>query len=565
MFVHRQALLVLLWTVLGLLLRLNGLTLKPIWGDEWSTLVFSLGNGYQHIPLNVTIPLETLLSPLQPAEGLQFAAVIDRLHQESNHPPFFFLLLHLWLHLFPPDSTGWVSIGTARLLSVCFGVLAIPLTYALVRRWTRDHPFSDWASQSCTALMALSPFGVYLAQEARHYTLSILWILGLLYFLDRSLHSRSLSWWGVLAWILVNSLGLATHFFYGIDLLAAAAVLLVAISVGSTGRFSLRSMRSMRSTRSKCNVIPWRRFSWVALGTIATALVWLPTWQGMGGTSLTTWLERREWFAPVGRLLLWVLTSIFLLPVEGVPTGVAIGSGVILLAGFFLSLTFLWRSWQDKAPRLTLLLQFIGANGLIFLVLIYGLNRDLSVAPRYQFVYFPALVLSFGLAFAWQGFHHPKSRLTLIALYAIALLGSLSVSTNFAFQKSEQSDRFLPTLLANYPPSPAQSLPLILTTTYDNHGDIGSLMSLAWQWQSDRQKASFPFTAHPRFLLLSDQSAENDRLGAILQAQSGSYLLGLINFAAPQSVENLGCVPQVAIKAPGYRSQFYQCPPLLLH
>ncbi|MFZ9737607.1 MAG: glycosyltransferase family 39 protein [Prochlorotrichaceae cyanobacterium] len=559
MFVHRQTLLVIFWTLLGFLLRFQGLTLKPIWGDEWSTLVFSLGNGYQQIPFDLTMPIATLLSPLQPPEGLQFAAVIDRLHQESNHPPLFFLLLHLWLHLFPPGTNGWVSISAARLFSVCFGVVAIPFTYALIRQWTRTQPFSLWASQACTALMALSPFGVYLSQEARHYTLSVLWILALLYCLERSLQPRPLPWWLVFAWIVVNSLGLATHFFYGIDLLAAAVLLIISLGFGVRGSPNPEQSPGQLWARG-------RRLSVVALGTIATALLWLPTWQGIGGTSLTTWLERRELFAPLGRLLLWVLTAILLLPVEGVPGGVAIASGIIVLGAFFYSLRFLWQAWWDKTPFLGMLLQFVGVNGLIFLGLIYGLNSDLSVAPRYQFVYFPALILGFGLAFAWQGFQYPQSRKTLISLYVIALLGSFSVSTNLAFQKSEQSDRFLANLIAQYPPSSAQTLstqtlPLIFTTPYENHGDTGYLMSLAWQWQHDRQAPGFPFTAEPQFLLLSDQSAENDRLATILGERQEPYLLGLINFAAPYSVEALGCVAQVQAKAPGYWSEFYQCQP----
>ncbi|MGA0197712.1 MAG: hypothetical protein ACO3NK_01050, partial [Prochlorotrichaceae cyanobacterium] len=334
-----------------------------------------------------------------------------------------------------------------------------------------------------------------------------------------------------------------------IDLLSAAVVLLTSLWFGqgylSPGQLWARG----------------RRLSVVALGTIATALLWLPTWQGIGGTSLTTWLERREVFAPLGRLLLWVLTAILLLPVEGVPSGVAIGSGIIVLGAFFYSLRFLWQAWWDKTPFLGMLLQFVGVNGLIFLGLIYGLNSDLSVAPRYQFVYFPALILGFGLAFAWQGFQYPQSRKTLISLYGIALLGSFSVSTNLAFQKSEQSDRFLANLIENYPLSSAQTLPLIFTTPYENHGDTGYLMSLAWQWQHDRQAPGFPFTAEPQFLLLSDQSAENDRLASILEERQEPYLLGLINFAAPYSVEDLGCVAQVQVKAPGYWSEFYQCQP----
>jgi uncharacterized membrane protein len=588
--VSSPTLLVLLWTLLGLGLRLHGLTLKPVWGDEWSTLVFSLGNGYHNIPFNQPMPLETLLAPLQPPAQFQFAAVVDRLHQESNHPPFFFLLLHLWLHIwlhsFPPSAEGWVSVGAARLLSVCFGVAAIPLTYLLIRRWTRFQAFSPWASHGCAALMALSPFGVYLAQEARHYTLSILWVLALLYFLERSFQPRPLPWWAVFTWIGTNSLGLATHFFYGIGLLAAAGVIM--LPLGSSPLLRRGGMR----------------LGVVAMGTIATTLVWLPTVQGIGGTSLTQWLERRELFAPAGRLLLWILTAILMLPVEGVPQPVAIVGAIVLLGAFGLSLRFLWRAVGDEGKQavdppplnlrlnLRLLLAFIGFNLLIVGVLIYGLNNDLSLAPRYQFIYFPALILAFGLAFAWNGFQYAQSRRIVISLYLIALLGNFSVSSNLAFQKSEQSDVFFDRFLAEYSTHSTPNLNLLLVTDYQHHGDIGYLMSLAWQWQQARQDGTFDTTAKawaatPQFLILSNleenqqeirpqenkelehkelekkqpekKQPENDRLNTLLRAQSSPYLIGLINFTTPHTVETLNCLPQPSIKAPGYRSEFYSC------
>ena len=333
------------------------------------------------------------------------------------------------------------------------------------------------------------------------------------------------------------------------------------------------------------------RLGLVALGTIATTLVWLPTFQGIGGTSLTQWLERRELLAPAGRLLLWILTSILMLPVEGVPQGIAIVGAIVLLIAFGLSLRFLWRAVQDEWTKtidqpdlnLRLLLSFIGFNLLIVGVLIYRLNNDLSLAPRYQFIYFPALILAFGLAFAWNAFRYPQSRKIVISLYLIALCGSLSVSSNLAFQKSEQSDVFFDRFMAEYGSNPNSNLNLLLVTDYQHHGDIGYLMSLAWQWQKARQNGTFDTTANswaatPQFLILSDREEnqqdiqqdikqpENDRLNTLntlLRDQSfdsSDYLIGLINFTTSPHLDNLNCLPQPSIKAAGYRSEFYTCP-----
>ncbi|NJR57778.1 MAG: hypothetical protein HC769_02265 [Cyanobacteria bacterium CRU_2_1] len=102
-------LLLSLWTGVGLILRFTYLTDKPLWTDEFSTIVFGLGNSFQTIPLDQNLTLEQLLQPLQPNPQAGIGAVIHHLLTESNHPPLYFVLTHLWLMLFPsPD--GWVSV-----------------------------------------------------------------------------------------------------------------------------------------------------------------------------------------------------------------------------------------------------------------------------------------------------------------------------------------------------------------------------------------------------------------------------------------------------------------------
>ena len=598
---------------LGLWLRLRGLDLKPAWGDEWSTLVFSLGNGYHNIPLNEPIALETLLQPLQPPDHLQWGAVIDRLRQESNHPPLFFGVLHLWLSRFPPMPGGFVSIAAARLFSVMFGVAAIPVTFALVRSWTSDRvnsggiaPRRAWDSSFLSAhlsalLMALSPFGVYLSQEARHYTLSVLWILGLLFFLLKTIAPpenpldhppQPLSWPLVFLWILLNSVGIGTHFFYGIALVATGGVI--------AWQWLNQSQKQIRAYEQRLLV--------VAAGTIATMGVWIPVWQSLEETSLTQWLGRHEWFAPLGRLVLWTLTTIMLLPVEGVPQPVAIVSGLVLILSFVVTIVVLIRpvsvALDPESIRGThhiqILAQFVGLNLCLFLILIYGLGNDLSLAPRYQFVYFPAIVLVFGLRlaqvlqaisfrrdgrvcnpqstvqffrFPWKVILHNAvfrrlgtPRLPIVfscGLLLLSLCGSLSVTSNWAYQKSEQSDRFLSKLIAiEALKNPTR--PWLLATAHRDHGDTGRLMGLAWQWNDRRQEPDFPFADHPEFLLAhwqQDPLEATEHLHAILQQKTEPYLLGLINFSAPHEVEPFGCSPVPHKSAPGYWSRFYSCTP----
>ncbi|NRB07316.1 MAG: hypothetical protein HRU34_08710 [Richelia sp.] len=48
----RVSVVLIIWFVIGLGLRLINLTGKPPWTDEFSTLLFSLGNSFLNVPLN---------------------------------------------------------------------------------------------------------------------------------------------------------------------------------------------------------------------------------------------------------------------------------------------------------------------------------------------------------------------------------------------------------------------------------------------------------------------------------------------------------------------------------
>ena len=174
--------LLMAWIAIGTALRFTNLTAKSPWADEFATLVFSLGNSFDTVPLDRAISLDTLLMPLQPRPNADIAAVFHNLMTESTHPPVYFILNHLWMQLFPPEN------GLA------------------------------------------SPYGIYQAQEARHYTLAILLIiasLSCLVIATRAIHNKTpFPIWVGLIWVVVNSLGIAVHYFFAIALCAEALVLL---------------------------------------------------------------------------------------------------------------------------------------------------------------------------------------------------------------------------------------------------------------------------------------------------------------------------------------------------
>ena len=76
-------------------------------------------------------------------------------------PPLYYYLLHGWIDLFGDSE------GALRGLSVLFGVLSVPLIYALAWQLFRDR----WAGLLAALFLAISPLQVWYGQEARMYTL----------------------------------------------------------------------------------------------------------------------------------------------------------------------------------------------------------------------------------------------------------------------------------------------------------------------------------------------------------------------------------------------------------
>lgn len=315
--------LLCIWLIIGAVLRFTNLGLKPPWSDEWATLVFSLGNSFRTIPLNEIISLDMLLSPLQVDVTQTARDTINNLLTESTHPPLYFVLNHWWLQL-TGQNNSLVSIWWGRCFSALWGIAAIPGMFALGYLWFR----SLMAAHIASVLMAVSPFGVYLAQEARHYTLAILWVMASLACLVIAcrvgiahLTPKIIL---ILSWIVINVLGVTTHYFFTLALVAETLVLVA---------FWWKDI-----VRDKNNLLNryWQRIYLAIIGTVIGCLPWLYIWRSIPDNQLTSWVyQENSWlkfYEPIGRIFLWLITKIGLLPVEGVSETVTIASGIIILS-----------------------------------------------------------------------------------------------------------------------------------------------------------------------------------------------------------------------------------------
>ncbi|MGB3403016.1 MAG: hypothetical protein WBA77_10015 [Microcoleaceae cyanobacterium] len=564
-FRRGDILLLLFWIILGLGLRFTNLAEKSASSTEISTLGFSLGNGFLGVPLNQLISLDTLLSPLQFTSNTNPGDVINRLMDESNHPPLYFILTHFWLQLFSQPGEI-VSLEIGRSLSAILGTIAIPAIFCLGLLAFHSRSVAHISA----ALMTVSPYAIYLSQEARHYTLTILWLiasLGCLVIAAKCIYQQKIlpAWVGC-SWVIINGLGMATHYFFSLALSAEGLVI---------GGLWLRDLylgqkRSLHKNKLFSFVLRgyWWRIYGVAAGTAIACLVWLPVLLHIPNTDLAQWngeLETSyEWgeiWQPLPRFLAWWITMVFLLPVEGVNTGVIIVSALVVLGVLLWVTPATIRGFRyqlnSKSSRLSLqvIAGFMISSILIFIMIIYGLGKDLSLAARYHFVYFPAILTVLGVCLAPLWRQHIKSygKKIVIVILLLGFLGSLTVISNYGYQKSRRSD-----LLVDYMQNYSENLNVI-AMTYNTHAELRALMGLG----VDLQRQGSNVAQETKFLLIQ----ENTNIPAIatLTNQLNSIQQPLDLWAVnlkieKEQIESLNCDrDQDKPKINGYRIRLYHC------
>ena len=155
--------------IIGTALRFWNLDLKPLWLDEVITALFTYGKSYNDVPLNTVFSLSKLAEIFSFNFSISCPQIAENIANQSTHPPLFFCLMHYWIAKFSHDYS--LLSMNLRSLPALFGVGAIAAIYYLNRI-----AFSAKAGLIAAAFMAVSPFGVYISQEARHYTLPVLLI-----------------------------------------------------------------------------------------------------------------------------------------------------------------------------------------------------------------------------------------------------------------------------------------------------------------------------------------------------------------------------------------------------
>ncbi|QKQ77681.1 glycosyltransferase [Nostoc sp. TCL240-02] len=561
-----------MWLLIGISLRLTNLTAKSPWTDEFSTLVFSLGNNFLSVPLDQAIAPDMLLQPLQPNPAASIGDVVHNLATQDSHPPLYFVLAHLWMKLFPSEG-GLVSLFAARSLPAIFGAASIPCVYILGKVAFR----SRLVGQLAAAMIAVSPYAVFLAQEARHYTLAILWVIGSLTCLviaTRHIQNRTpLPIWVALSWVAINALGIATHYFFTFTLYTEAVVLisLAWLQLQTSSKFSLLFSP------------PWRRIYAVAVGTLAAGLIWIPSLlENKDRGILTEWIRGSrvglDWLSPIFQALGTLIAMISLLPVESSQALVVIPSGIVMLTFFIWAVPILLRGIkiQLQHPENRIMIQvFIGiaiSAIALFLIFTYFLGIDLTRGARYNFVYYPAIVVSLGasLAVCW----HPPQELmereqgkngigsigkwgingkkAVMLIWLMGFFSAVTVICNLGYQKYYRPDLFVQLIQQVSP------VPVLIATTHKSYIHTGEMMGVARELKlANSPQNSLFLLAHQ----YQDPNTSTIALENTLKTLPRPFDLWSVNFHAPVAEAVKTCVADTTSlpSVDGYEYELYHC------
>jgi uncharacterized membrane protein len=557
----------LLWTILGAGLRLIDLEVKPPWTEEFATLVLSLGNSFKSVAIDRVISFQDLLAPLIPNPHATVGDVVSRVVGEDRQPPIYFALAHLWMQLFPTDG-GLVNLWNARALPAVIGILTIPIIYICSYLIWR----SPIIAHLTAAMFAVSPYGVYIAQEARHYSLAILWttisISCLAIACEQISRQQKLPILLIIMWVVVNNLGFATHHFFGIALIAEALVL------GCLYVWQVRQIYAkLGANKSYLSIVrdtllhsSWQRLFIPIVGTVTGVAVGLWLLAHTDHPRLAAWIDNTPYksielvnplFQVMGALI--TMMSLLLVEVTELPPvaifseipldlnlPIVITSAILMLIFFVWAIPALDRGIQIqlKQPHLRISIMAIGSFVAIsiglYLVIPWLTGVKIDRGARYHFVYFPGvmMLIGLGLASCWHSvpsfakWVSGKQAVTIVILMGV--VSSVIVATNYGYHKYYRPEQIVPMIQRSSP------MPVLIATTHNSLVQVGEMMGLAWEIRRTDQIKQAP---HINFLLAhqSQKFCDGDCpttkiLRETVDRISHPIDLWAINFHAPVSL-----------------------------
>lgn len=199
--------LVIILIGFSIFFRFTNLGQKIYCGDEnWTSVAIS-GHTVAELQKELsqhpgTIPITTFdkYQHISPQRGV--ADTVNYLiTSDPQHPPLYYVMVRLWASVFGDSPTG------VRSLSAIISLLIFPSVYWLCLELF-ESSIVGWVAM---ALIAVSPFQLYFAQEARQYGLWMVEILIASAALLQAIKAENKSNWALYSFTLI--LGLYTHLF----------------------------------------------------------------------------------------------------------------------------------------------------------------------------------------------------------------------------------------------------------------------------------------------------------------------------------------------------------------
>jgi uncharacterized membrane protein len=201
--------LIIVLLALGVFFRFVNLEQKVYWHDETLTSLRISGYTQTEVIGQVFNGNEINSRDLQKYQQLNpEKGIIDTLYalatEAPNHPPLYYLILRFWVQIFGSST------AVTRSCSALISLLMFPCIYWLCLELF-ESPLVGWVS---IVLIAVSPFHVLYAQEAREYSLWTVSILLSSASLLRAMRVQTKQSWIIYASTLV--LGFYTHLWFGL-------------------------------------------------------------------------------------------------------------------------------------------------------------------------------------------------------------------------------------------------------------------------------------------------------------------------------------------------------------
>lgn len=372
----RAAWLILGLTWLAFALRVGGLTAQSLWRDEVDALRFA---------------------------GQALPALLEMFRRHGENGPLFFLALRPWLAL------AGSSEFALRFPSAAAGALAVPVTYALLRRLIRR----PGGAAITALLLATAPYAIWYGQEAKMYAALLLWMPLTIYLTLRASQEGGWRRWVLLYGI--TSLGFYLHLLAALAVPVQAAWLLLAPSLTPQPRPGWLRRRRL-------------------IGLLYLALLTLPylplaRWQApllLAGDAQTDYP-----FVPLPTILLVMLVAFGrgILPVAEPITLLPVILALLAGAGLWTGLGDAPDPQGSRARRFVFLLLFVWLIWPPLGIYLISLRRPLF-ADRYLIWTLPAFLSIAGLGIvALARIRRPLALAVLAALLALNMTAAARQTT----------------------------------------------------------------------------------------------------------------------------------------